>query len=396
LAIFGRAIALRGCAEIDVLGMPSLNSTALRRISVFGLVTALTVAACEVMSFAALRLVRPEAFLPIYEERLVAPDGRVTPLRRNLDWRWRTAEFDVTIRTNSEGFREDFQFDLADVAFAFMGDSFTFGQGVEASERYTNLFAARLKGRVDPKRVVSLGRNDGFQPEHYEYFLRKHPELRPQYIVVGLYLGNDLESDIRETRFDRQRLALDLPYRRIEGGQSVSNVPFRIPGFRTLTGISSTARLIAVALNRTAYRNYLFADDAIVPNTTNSESLEFGTLNGFSGRAFDSLSNIDGLARERGGRLVVMLIPQNFYAGPVKTPHLAPALWPKMPEIIASGGVRKAAIDRCRQSGLACVDAGAVMTVEDFFASDAHWNRAGHRKAADLLYDYFSANEGWR
>jgi hypothetical protein len=260
-------------------------------------VVAVTVVACEALSLVVLRLLQPA--LPIYEDRLVT-DERVTPLRRNLDWRWRTAEFDVTIRTNSAGYREDFEFNLADVAFAFMGDSFTFGHGVEASERYTNLFAARLNGRIDPKRVVSLGRNDGFQPEHYEYFLRKHPELRPKHIVVGLYLGNDLESDIGETRFDRQTLSLELPHRTVEDGQTVSTAPFRIPGLRRLAEISSTARLLAVALNRTVYRNYLFADDAIVPNATNSEPLEFGTLNGFSERAFDSLSNIDGLARERG------------------------------------------------------------------------------------------------
>jgi hypothetical protein len=372
-----------------------LSSSALRRISAIVLVAAVTVAACEALSYVALRLLEAEASLPIYEDWLVS-DERVTPLRRNLDWRWRTAEFDVTIRTNSAGYREDFEFDLADVAFAFMGDSFSFGHGVEASERYTNLFAARLGGRIDPKRVVSLGRSDGFQPEHYEYFLSKHPELRPKYIVVGLYLGNDLESDVRETQFDRQTLALDLPYRTVKGGQTVSTVAFRIPGLRTLAEVSSTARLFAIALNRSVYRNYLYADDAIVPNATNSVSLEFGTLNGFSERAFDSLSNIDRLARERGGRLVVMLIPQNFYAGPVTAPHLARSLWPKIPQILAGGGVRKAAIGRCGELGLECVDAGTVMTAEDFFPGDAHWNRAGHRKAADFLYAYFSAKEGWR
>ncbi len=232
-----------------------MSSTRLRRIGAFVLVAAVTVAACEALSFAALRLLQPAASLPIYEDEMVAPDGRVTPLRRNLDWHWRTAEFDVTVRTNSAGYREDFEFDLAEVAVAFMGDSFTFGHGVEASERYTNLFAARLNGRIDPKRVVSLGRNDGFQPEHYEYFLRKHPELKPQYIVVGLYLGNDLESDIRETSFDRQTLTLELPYRTVVGGQTFRTVPFRIPGFRALTGVSATARLFAATLNGTVYRN---------------------------------------------------------------------------------------------------------------------------------------------
>jgi hypothetical protein len=313
----------------------------------------------------------------------------VTPLRGNLNQRWRTSEFDVTIRTNSGGYREDFEFRFADVEFAFMGDSFTFGHGVEVGERYTNLFSNRLKDRIDPLHVVSLGRNDGFQPEHYEYFLRKHPELRPKAIVVGLYLGNDLEPDVKETRFDRPNLTLELPYRTIENGQLISTAPYRIPGFRTLVGISRTARLFAITLNQTAYRKYLFAGDAVLPNDYNSDALEFGRLNDFSRRTFDSLMNIADLARERGGRLVVMLIPQNFYAGAVRVPHLAPALWPRIPEILANGGLPKAVVERCNQLGLDCIDAGTVMSSEDFFPGDAHWNREGHRKAADLLYEHF-------
>jgi hypothetical protein len=332
--------------------------------------------------------------LPVYEDR-PASDGRVTPVRGNLNQRWRSSEFDVTIRTNSGGYREDFEFRLADVEFAFMGDSFTFGQGVEASERYTNLFASRLKGKVDPTHVVSLGRNNGFQPEHYEYFLKKHPDLRPKFIVIGLYLGNDLEPDVRETRFDRQSLTIELPYRAIENGEITSTAPYRIPGFRALVGISQTARLFAIALNQTAYRKYLFAGDAVVPNAYNSSSLEFGVFNEFSQRAFDSLVNIADLARERGGRLVVMLIPQNFYAGTVPVPHLAPALWPRIPEILAGGGLRQAVVGRCKDLGLDCIDAGSVMSANDFFRGDAHWNKEGHRKAADLLYGYLSASERW-
>ena len=359
------------------------------------IVAAVTIVLCEAASFLALGWLKPAASLPIYEDRLVS-DGRVTAVRGNLNHRWRTSEFDVTIRTNSRGYREDFEFRLADVEFAFMGDSFTFGHGVEVSERYTNLFSSRLKGRIDPAHVVSVGRNDGFQPEHYEYFLRKHPDLRPKFIVVGLYLGNDLEPDVRETRFDRQSLTLDLPYRTTENGPITSTASYRIPGLRTLVGISQTARLFAVTLNHTAYRKYLFENDAVLPNAYNSDSLEFGSFNEFSQRAFDSLVNIAGLARERGGRLVVMLIPQNFYAGAVRIPHLAPALWPRIPEILANGGLRKAVAGRCKDLGLDCIDAGTVMSAEDFFPGDAHWNREGHRKAADFLHDYFSASEGWR
>jgi hypothetical protein len=367
---------------------PLANSRQFGRIVL--IVSAITIALCEIVSFAALKWFwTSPASPPVFGDRLVS-DGRVMAMRPNLNLRWRTPQFDVAIRTNSRGYREDFEFDLADVEVAFMGDSFTFGQGVEATERYSNLFARRLNGKTDPRRVVSLGRNNGFQPEHYEYFLSKHPGLKPKLIVIGLYLGNDLEPDVKETQFDREKLTIELPYRTTQDGRLVSTAPYRFPLFGWLTGVSQTARLFAAVLNQTSYRRYLFAEGAM-PNAHNSEALEFGTLNEFSKRSFDSLVNIAGIARSRGGRLIVMIIPQNFYAGPAPVPHLAPELWPRVPEIVAGGGLRKAALAQCAQVALECIDAGTVMTPADFFPGDAHWNRDGHRKAADLLYDYFAA-----
>jgi hypothetical protein len=367
----------------------------LRHIASALIIAAITIALCETVAFFVLKTIQPPSSLAIFEDNLVS-GGRVTAVRANLDQRWRTAEFDVAMRTNSNGYREDFDFKLADVEFAFMGDSFTFGHGVEVRERYTDLFAGQLTDKTDPSHVASLAGSNGFQPEHYEYFLKTHPDLRPKYIVVGLYLGNDLEPDVRETRFDRHSLTLDLPYRAVDSGVIVNAAPYRVPFSRTLIRISKTARLTAILLNRSIYRSYLFEENAAIPSGYNSDSLEFGEFNEFSNRAFESLLNIRDLARQRGGRLVVFLIPQNFYAGPVTRPHLAPGLWPRIPEILAKGGLRAAVVNRCKEMQLDCIDAGSVMTTEDFFPADAHWNRRGHHKAADLLYRYFSANEGMR
>lgn len=361
-----------------------------RRAGAALVIAAITIALCEVVARLALGMVQPASALAIFEDNPAAC-VRGFAVKPNLRLRWRTDEFDVTVRTNSAGYREDFEFSLSDVEIAFMGDSFALGHGVEAEQRYTALFAGKMKARIDPKRVVSLSRKNGFQPEHYEYFLKKHPELRPRHIVIGLYLGNDLEPDVKETRFDRQSLTLELPYRSVEGGAIVSTAPYRLPLFRQLVSISGTVRLAAILVNRSRWREYLFEADAVVPNALNSPALEWGALNAYSARSFASLVNIRDMARQWGGRVVVLLIPQNFHAGPVKSPHLDPALWPKIPEIVARGGLRAAVAERCKVLALDCLDAGSAMSPDDFFAADAHWNASGHAKAAALLYGYFSA-----
>jgi len=366
------------------------QSKILRHLAVVVVIAAVTIAIAEAMSFAVLRYQQaPSSALAIFESPLVT--GRhVMSVRKRANQRWSTTEFDILLKTNSEGYREDFDFNLADVEVAFMGDSFTFGHGVEASERFANLFAARMKGKIDAAHVVSLSPKNGFQPEHYEYFLKKNPDLRPKLIVIGLYLGNDLDADVRETRFDRQSLTLELPYRAVDRGVIVNATPYRVPFFRKLVDISNTARLIAILLNRSIYRLYLFEPNATIPNGSNSESLEFGKFNEYSDRAFQSLVNITEMARNWGGRVAVLVIPQNFYAGPVSNPHLAPDLRPRIPEILATGGLRAAVLNRCNTLKLECIDAGAVMTATDFFPADAHWSKDGHRKAADLLFQHFA------
>jgi hypothetical protein len=363
----------------------------LRLIGTGLLVAAITIALCELIAFFALKTLTPPSSLAIFEDILVSR-GRVTAVRPNLNVHWTAPDFDVTFRTNSAGYREDFDFRFVDVEVAFLGDSFTLGHGVDVRNRYTNLFAEKLKDKIDPKHIVSLSGSNGFQPEHYEYFLKKHPDLKPRYIVIGLYLGNDFQSDVAETDFDRERLRLELPYRAVDSGVIVNAQPYRVPHLRKMIRYSYTVRLAVILLNRSIYRSYLFAPGAIVANGYNSEALEFGKFNAYSERAFTGLANIKSLARERGSQLVVLLIPQNFYAGATTRPHLLPALWPKIPEIVANGGLRAAVAKRCREMELNCIDAGGMMTSDDFFPADAHWNPSGHRKAADLLYAYFSSN----
>jgi hypothetical protein len=273
-----------------------------------------------------------------------------------------------------------------------MGDSFAFGHGVQAGERFSSVFANALALRVDPKHVVSLAYKNGFQPEHYEYYLKMNPDIRPKYLVISLYLGNDLESDVRETRFNRADLALELPYRSVEQGALVTRTPYRIAFLRELVRSSNFARLTAILVNRSLYRSYLFEPQAIVPNTANSVSTEYGEPSEYSGRAWRSIVEIHELAQSWGGKVLLLIIPQNFYSGAVSNPHIRPDLAAKIPEIVAQGGIRAAALRRCEALKLECLDAGLVLEAGDFLAGDPHWNPQGHRKVGLLLAKHFLEN----
>jgi hypothetical protein len=360
-------------------------------------ILAITLALIETVSFGVLlhggylpQRAQPGT-LQVFGDALVT-DRDVLSLKKKFSQRWATSEFDVEIRTNASGYRENFEFKHSDVEVAFMGDSTVFGYGVEADERLSSVFAAKLDGVVDRQRVVSLSYKDGFQPEHYEYYLKKNPDIRPKFIVVSLALGNDLESDVRETNFDRRNLSLELPYRRSEDGVLLNNTPFRIPYFETLIKTSYFFRLSAILINRSIYRERLFKLDGVLPNSPNSESLELGALNSYSERAFQALMEIRDLAATWNGRVVIFIIAQNFYSGALAYPQINPQLVDKIPEILRTGGLRAAVRERCKLLHLECVDPTEMLVPDDSFTRDGHWNRAGHRKIGEMLARYFLQN----
>jgi len=178
----------------------------------------------------------------------------VTP---NYTGQWKNPEFFVQIRTNSKGYREDFEFEDSDIDVAFMGDSFTFGWGINVENRYSNIVARNYPQIV----VANLSPPNGWQPEHYEYFLDRHPDIKPKLLFVAVYLGNDLESDLIETVIERDDLgkikALHTPYREIYRGLVINKIEYRYKWFSSLVKRSAVGKLIARQINISRFRNLL-------------------------------------------------------------------------------------------------------------------------------------------
>lgn len=214
---------------------------------------------------------------------------------------------------------------MKDVEVAFMGDSFTFGHGVHVQDRYTNVYASHFPGR----KVVSLSYPNGFQPEHYEFFLTKNVELRPKLLFVATYLGNDFQPDVVETRIVRndkdELVELDLPFRGVFNGAMVNLRSYKYPWMQYVVNTFYSAKIIAAAINRSRYREAIFDSEAMT-DRLNTEAVEFGKLDDLVARALHSLMRLDELTKARGGVLNVVIIPQNFYYGAFKHPHIADAL----------------------------------------------------------------------
>lgn len=256
---------------------------------------------------------------------------------------------------------------------------------MEVSQRYSNIYASRLSSK---EKVSSLSYKNGFQPEHYEYYFRNNNNLRPRKVIVGLYAGNDLGSDLEETLYDYSSNKLELPYRKIFLRGQIGNAPsVYIFPLNKLADQSSFVELFLKVIGKTPFRPYLFRQGFEGPNSPNSIELERGHTNLIDNRAVKSLVRLRGLVEERGGRLLIVLIPQNFYFGD-DNPHINSKLKNQLTDIRSGNNLLNNLVMVCGNLRLECLDARPFLSRDSYFSADAHWNSKGHANIGIALSNY--------
>ena len=98
-------------------------------------------------------------------------------------------DFKAIHHTDGHGFRNPWPWP-AQAEIVTLGDSLTFGYGVDDAQAWPAILAQKLS----PLRVINLGLI-GASPQQYVrvYETFGHP-LRPKLVVVGLYVGNDFSD----------------------------------------------------------------------------------------------------------------------------------------------------------------------------------------------------------
>jgi hypothetical protein len=88
----------------------------------------------------------------------------------------------------------------------FVGDSFTYGYGVSESASFPRLVESLMNQRrkISPGfEILNAGYATGYSPDSYYLYLQeKLSQLRPQAVVYGLYVGNDIEDLTRNSWSD--------------------------------------------------------------------------------------------------------------------------------------------------------------------------------------------------
>jgi hypothetical protein len=108
--------------------------------------------------------------------------------------RYKTTEFDCTVSINNLGFR-DRDFKIAKTTryrIVTLGDSFTFGWGVEQNEAWPKLLEKNLRNSGLDVEVANLGVPSAGPGDYARYAERALPPLAPDLVIVGLTQGDDI------------------------------------------------------------------------------------------------------------------------------------------------------------------------------------------------------------
>lgn len=113
-------------------------------------------------------------------------------------------EYTVTVRTNADGFRgaELAPRDEDTVRILCLGDWLTFGEGVENEATYPALLEQMLRRRYPERdiQVINAGLQQYGTLDELNYLEQIAPGLRPDFVIVQFYAGDDFEQSAVPSR----------------------------------------------------------------------------------------------------------------------------------------------------------------------------------------------------
>ena len=298
------------------------------------------------------------------------PDGdlgfRLVP---GFEMAYRTAEFNTTIKINSEGLR-DHEYtrerDPQTFRILALGDSFTFGIGVNSEQTYAKVLESMLnrdQPAGGPKRfeVVNAGVDAYGTEQEYRNLRELLGRYRPDLVMVGLY-SNDV-SDVMG----------GIPTLPALGSNRLYSIEY-LRGLKFLLKKSAAGDLNTELLE--IYR------DRYSPRFTSAFE-----------RTKDYLVKIRDLSAAAGAKTVIITLPLCFE---IDRSHWEVRGYGHLyTEEFFRGNMQKFSdtfVEFGKQLNIPTVPLLPVMrgskTLPLYFAQDIHWTPEGHRLAAETMGAY--------
>lgn len=305
--------------------------------------------------------------------------------RPGYEARWKYFEYEFNVQINSLGLRGgEIDPDSEGRRSLFVGDSFTFGVGVEEADTFVAR-TGNLLGGSDKLESINGGRIAAGPDTYLAYVHRYVDTIKPNLLIACLFPENDFD-DTRAFHAGGANAYKEVGGEVYRGDQPLARerhhragLLFRSSAFYRFLRLRFSGISINMGENPAA---------ATWLDVYLKEPPEW--VGEAEARAFESLEAIAQICRERGIAFAVVLIPSDM--------NLDERLFRRIVRDAPSGAAAydsgrpfEVILDFARRSGIDALDLRDSMAGDRgtfHFEHDRHFNARGHEAAAEAIADF--------
>lgn len=327
----------------------------------------------------------------VFQESSIIP----WELKPSASDRFVALDFDTHITINSFGLRDKSRsLEKGNNTFRILilGDSFTYGFGVNNNESYPAVLEGLLNAELTPKHfeVWNAGFASGYSPDTFYVYLReKGMAFNPDLIIVGIFVENDI-LDLLKNRyvFDENNtlLRIQSDFYHVDNGKLRRGTEGDIPSTfgrgiiylkNILTKYSKIFSYLHPRISMLFQKEHSSLFDAEYPEYLKKK---------FQDTQF-YLHEIKVLAEKNKTPVVILLLP-----GKASINELWDVYLNKNPGSDRDKP-RKILLSSCANHTLTCFDMWpffihATNASKFYFEHDVHWNRQGNQRGAELIKEF--------
>ncbi len=332
----------------------------------------------------------------------------------------KTSEFELAIRINNLGFRgSNTSSEKQRKRVLLIGDSFTFGWGVELEQTWPHL----LSEQYPNVEFLNLGQGGNHPGDYVQVTKRAISYLNPDMVIVGILQGNDIHQLMRVIEFEEsgkpttptditKETVLEKTKRYL--GLVFPNFTKRFPSRAFIQQRwQADAKTLHEELNESQQANYALLDSVIRENfeegllnpsliyeSTHHPDMFYDavdTSNDMCKKAMirlrDHLLEVASLVITNDARLIVVSLPNRPYGFPSEiTPLVELGFNTNGVDTLDSDLPTRTAIEQANVTGI------YPSFQEDslFYKHDGHWNASGNRIFAEHLINELEKLPEWK
>ena len=300
----------------------------------------------------------------------------------------REEEFRHDVELNSIGLRQgEIEISKDDrMRILFVGDSFTFGYGVEEEDGYVRVVEGKLNGKGEGNyQVLAKGVPAWWTDSYYLYLKTRGLALEPDVVVIGLFMGNDIDVGDPDNAVWNEVDANGLPKStlskrvRIDQGHRVRvkrKTRWKVPVLRN----SHVFQLCWTAVQRVLRIFKPKVQGAIMYQHDYSEDTE-----AMIKKVEQLLLGMAEMSRAAGGQFAVVMIPERFQVHPqYRTDADLDYDKPQrlFGEFFTHNGIPH--LDLLPILRAQAESSGELL----YYQRDSHFTRAGYKVSGEAIADY--------